>query len=87
MTWFSSFDVSREHLARAVTFGRGTVRVNADEHPELDSRATVELYGVEKSEASLRRKTEKMGARFVGYRSGTWTFEVSDFSGGGSRNT
>ena len=42
MTWFSSLDVSREQLARAVTFGRGTVRVNADEHPELDSRATVE---------------------------------------------
>ena len=57
--------------------------MNCEERPELNSRATVELYNVDKSAASLRRKTEKMGARFVSYENGTWTFEVDGF---GARN-
>ena len=33
--------------------------MNCHEHPGLNSKATVELYNISKSEASLRRKTEK----------------------------
>ncbi|KAH8059611.1 endonuclease [Aureococcus anophagefferens] len=76
VTWERDLGITSEQLARAVVFSKGSVRVNCEEHPELDSKAIVELYDVDKSEASLRKKTEKMGARFVSYENGTWAFEA-----------
>ena len=76
ITWENEIPVSQEALALAITFARGSVQVTTDAIPALNSKATVELYGIKKSEASLRRKTEKLGARFVGYENGTWTFEL-----------
>merc|ERR1711988_498181 len=62
--------------------GQGSVQVKTDDFPALDSKARVELFHVNKTEASLRRKTEKMGARFVSHVGGTWTFDVDGFGGG-----
>ena len=79
VTWEDNILVSQEALARAITFAKGSIQVRTDAIPALNSKARVELYGMTKSESSLRRKTEKLGARFVSYQNGTWTFDVGRF--------
>ena len=79
VTWDSEIAISKEDLARAVTFAAGSVRVRTGDVPALNSKARVELFNIDKTEASLRKKTLKMGARFVSYERGTWTFDVDRF--------